>query len=209
MKILNLTYKSKVYTSNVYLITGSHNAIDDVNTLIDVGRDPSIIDKINNASTGVGKKRVEQVVLTHSHYDHASLLPKIREVFKPEVYAFSRFFTGVDHLVKDGDILKIADRMFEIIHIPGHSDDSICLYCEEDQALFAGDAQIIIESAGGTYENGFISAMEKLCRKNVRTIYFGHGDPLSVNCNKRIRASLRRVRESITASPCIDYETCK
>lgn len=209
MKILNLTYKSKVYTSNVYLITGSHNAIDDVNTLIDVGRDPSIIDKINNASTGVGKKRVVQVVLTHNHYDHTSLLPEIREIFKPEVYAFSRFLKGMDHLVKDGDMLRLGDRMFEIIHIPGHSDDSICLYCEEDRVLFVGDTQIIIESAGSTYEKGFIFAMEKLCRKNIKTIYFGHGDPLSRNCNKQIRASLRRVRESITTSPHYHYETCK
>jgi len=197
MKILNLTNGSKVYTSNVYLITGSHNAIDDVNTLIDVGRDPSIIDKINNASTGVGKKRVEQVILTHNHYDHASLLPKIREVFKPEVYAFSRFMKGANHFVKDGDILQLGDRMFEIIYAPGHSDDSICLYCEEDQALFAGDAPIIVESPGGTYGNGFISAMEKLCRRSIKTIYFGHGDSLSWNCNKRIRASMRNVRKSI------------
>ena len=91
MKILNLTTDSKIYTSNVYLITGTWNAIDDVNTLIDVGRDPSVIDKINSASTGVGKRRVEQVVLTHGHYDHASLLPRIREVFNPVVYAFSYF----------------------------------------------------------------------------------------------------------------------
>ncbi|MEA1943993.1 MAG: MBL fold metallo-hydrolase, partial [Euryarchaeota archaeon] len=69
MKVLNLTSDSKMYTSNVYLITGTWNAIDDLNTLVDVGRDPSVIEKINNASTGVGKKRVEQVVLTHSHYD--------------------------------------------------------------------------------------------------------------------------------------------
>jgi len=65
---------------------------------VDVGRDPAVIDKINNASTGVGKKRVGQVILTHSHYDHSSLFPIIKEVFNPVIYAFSPFFEGADHI---------------------------------------------------------------------------------------------------------------
>ena len=55
MKILNLTEKSNVYTSNVYFVLGTWNALPDVNTLVDVGRDPAVIEAIKNASTGVGK----------------------------------------------------------------------------------------------------------------------------------------------------------
>lgn len=194
MKILNLTSDSKTYTSNVYLVTGTWNAIDDVNTLIDVGRDPFVIEKINNASTGVGKHRVERVILTHSHYDHASLLPQIREMFNPVVYAFSPFLDGVDNLLKDGEMVKAGDRMFEIIYTPGHSNDSICIYCEEDHVLFAGDTAVIITSTNGSYDEDFISALERLCRRDIRSIYFGHGKPLFDNCNERIRASLKMVR---------------
>lgn len=197
MKILNLTANSKMYTANAYLVTGTWNAIDDVNTLVDVGRDPSVIEKINNASTGVGKQRVEQVVLTHSHYDHASLLPLVREAFKPVVYAFSASLEGVDHLLKDGIGLKIGDRIFQVIHTPGHSSDSICLYCEEDGVLFAGDTPIIIQSAGGNYEDGFVRALEMLCRRDIRSIYFGHGVPLLDNCNAKIRFSLDNARKSM------------
>jgi len=196
MKILNLTSDSKMYTSNVYLITGTWNAIDDLNTLVDVGRDPSVIEKINNASTGVGKKRVEQVILTHSHYDHASLLPQIIETFKPEVYAYSSSLEGVDHLLKDGDMLKLGDRIFEVIYTPGHSSDSICLYCEEERVLFAGDSAVVIRSAGGTYEDGFVHALEKICRRDIQSIYFGHGGPLVNNCNARLHDSLKIVREA-------------
>ncbi len=196
MKILNLTRESKMYTSNVHLITGTWNAINDLNTLVDVGRDPSVIEKINNASTGVGKHRVEQVVLTHSHYDHASLLPQIKETFNPEVYAYSHSLKGVDHLLKDGDTLKLGDRIFEVIYTPGHSSDSICLYCEEERVLFAGDSAVIIQSAGGTYEKGFVHALEKICRRDVQSIYFGHGDPLLNNCNARVHDSLKIVREA-------------
>ena len=196
MKILNLTSDSKMYTSNVYLITGTWNAIDDLNTLVDVGRDPSVIEKINNASTGVGKKRVEQVILTHSHYDHASLLPQIIETFKPEVYAYSSSLEGVDHLLKDGDMLKLGDRIFEVIYTPGHSSDSICLYCEEERVLFAGDSAVVIRSAGGTYEDGFVHALENICRRDIQSIYFGHGDPFLNNCNARVHDSLKIVREA-------------
>jgi len=197
MKVLNLTSDNKIYTCNVYLVTGTRNTIEDVNTLIDVGRDPAVIERINTASTGVGKHRVEQVILTHSHYDHASLLPQISEMFKPAVYAFSRSLAGVDHFLKDGDILKAGDRIFEVIHTPGHSNDSICLYCEEEGVLFAGDTPVISAPADGSYEQRFLQALEKLCRRDIRSIYFGHGVPLHDDCNKRIRNSLVNVRKSI------------
>ena len=196
MKILNLTGDSSVYTSNVYLVTGTWNAIEDVNTLVDVGRDPSVIRKINNASTGVGKHRAEQVVLTHSHYDHASLLPQIREIFNPVVYAFSQSLKGVDQLLKHGDVLKLGDRMFEVIYMPGHSNDSICLYCKKDGVLFAGDSSVVIRSTDGSYEEGFIRALEMLCRRDIRVIYFGHGSPAFNNCNKTIRSSLENVKKA-------------
>lgn len=195
MKIQNLSSSSKMYTSNVYLISGTLNALSDVNTLIDVGRDLAIIPIINNASTGMGKKRVDQVILTHSHYDHASLLPQIREIFNPKVYAFSPFLRGVDHLLKDGEMLRLGDRMFEIIYSPGHSNDSICLYCEEDKVLFVGDMNIQILSTDGTYEEGFVKALEKISRMDVKRIYFGHGDPIFNKCNEIIHTSLENVRK--------------
>jgi len=198
MKIFNLTKNSNTYTSNVYFVLGNSNAISDVNTLVDVGRDPSVIEKINKASTGVGKQRVEQVVLTHSHYDHASLLPQIRKMYNPKVYAYSTSLEGVDRLLRDGEMLKIGDEAFEVIYTPGHSNDSICLYCQSEGVLFAGDSNIIVQTAGGTYEQGFVDALIRLARKNVKVIYFGHGEPLQNNCNSRIRSSLEMIKKNLS-----------
>jgi len=191
LKIQNLTEFSKIYTSNVHLVLGTWNTIDDVNTLVDVGRDPLLIEKIKEAPTAIGKERVKQVVLTHSHYDHASLLTVIREVFKPVVYAFSPFLEGVDHTLKDGDTLKMGDRMFEVLHTPGHSNDSICLYCEQDGVLFAGDTHVVNLVENGSCENGFVQALYRLSLRDIRAIYFGHGPPLLDRCNDKIRASLK------------------
>ena len=196
MKIINLIERSNVYTSNVFLVLGTWNAIEDVNTLVDVGRDPSIVEKISETPAGIGKRKVEQAVLTHSHYDHASLLPYICEVFNPVVYAFSSSLKGVDHLLRNGEMLKLGDRMFETIYTPGHSNDSICLYCEEDGVLFTGDTPVIINSASGVYEDAFVCALEKLCRRDIRSIYSGHGGPMLNNCNEQLRASLKNIRIS-------------
>ena len=197
MKIFNLKGDDDIYSSHVYFITGTWNALDDINTLIDVGRDPSTIKRIKNVATGVGQPRVAQVALTHCHYDHASLLPIIREAFHPVVYAFSQSLQGVDYNLQDRQTLRFGDRIFEVIHTPGHSSDSVCFYCEEEKILFAGDSPVLITSTNETYEPGFIHAIERICRKDIRTIYFGHGDPLCVNCNERLQNSLKNIHYNL------------
>jgi len=194
MKIINLTIDSNTYTSNVYFLLGDWKGVDDVNALIDVGRDPSIIKKIKELDTGVGKKRVEKVVLTHGHYDHVSLLPTIKDEFDPKVYAFHSF-NGVSHALRNGQTLKLADRWFEVIHTPGHTNDSICLYCAQEAVLFSGDAGLIITTTNGSYHEAFISALERIARRNIKGIYPGHGDPITDNAKRLIYMSLDNVRK--------------
>jgi len=191
MRIVILENSGQVYTSQAYLVLGGASRIEDVNTLVDVGQDPAILASIERAPTGVGKWPVEQVVLTHNHSDHCALLPRIREAFHPKVLAFSRSIDGVDCPLRDGDTIKMGDGYFEIIHTPGHSSDSICLYNQAEGVLFAGDSPVLISSPTETHEAGFLAALEKLCARDVRRIYFGHGAPLTERCNERLRESQR------------------
>ena len=191
MRILRLENSGKVYTSEVYLVLGGASRVNDVNTLVDVGQDPAILASIERAPTGVGKFAVEQVVLTHCHSDHTALLPRVRETFHPKVFAFSPNTDGVDGLLRDGDAIKMGDAYFEVIHTPGHSSDSICFFNRAEGVLFAGDTPLLIASATGTYEADFLAALEKVCARDVRTIYFGHGPPLTECCNERLRESQR------------------
>ncbi len=197
MKISNLRRDNGIYTSNVYLTSGSNNAIEDVNTLVDVGRDSGIISLIDTASTGVGKQRIAQVILTHAHFDHVSLLPQIQQHYTPTTMAFSSFMPNIDQLLKDGDQLRMGDRMFEVIHTPGHSKDSICLYCAEEGVLFAGDTQVINISGQGSFESDYLEALEKIASRSIRIIYPGHGEPLTNQCNRLIRESLLRIKQNI------------
>ena len=76
MKVISLKRHPKAYSCNAYLVLGSWNRLEDMNTLVDVGIDGFVIDEIERISTGCGKKPVEQVVLTHGHFDHAGGLLK-------------------------------------------------------------------------------------------------------------------------------------
>jgi glyoxylase-like metal-dependent hydrolase (beta-lactamase superfamily II) len=198
MRIVTLESSGRMYTSQVYLVLGDASGLEDVNTLVDVGQDPAILASIERAPTGVGKWPVEQVVLTHGHSDHCALLPQVREAFHPKVFAFSPNIEGVGGLLRDGDTIKMGDGDFEVIHTPGHSSDSICLYNEAEGVLFAGDSPLLITSPG-TYEAGFLAALEKLCTRDVRRIYFGHGAPLTERCNQRLRDSLNMATGSAAA----------
>ena len=194
MRVQNLTEGSKIYTSNVYLVTGSWYMLEDANTLIDVGRDPSIVPKIMNANTGVGKHKIDKVVLTHSHFDHAEMTDEIKSTFKAEIMAFSPSFHKADKVLKDGEIIKIGDGSFEVIHTPGHSNDSICLYNKREKLLFAGDSPLIIKSKDYSFDQSFISVLEKLVELDIETIYFGHGNPLIVGCKEVLKHSISCIK---------------
>jgi len=191
MRILTLANSGNVYTCNVYLVLGSLSQLQDVNTLVDVGQDPAILASIERAPTGIGKWAVEQVVLTHDHSDHSALLPRVCEAFRPKVFAFSPSVYGVNCVLRDGDAVRMGDQDFEVIHMPGHSSDSICLYNQAEGVLFVGDSPVLSASATGTYEPDFLAALEKLCALDVRQIYFGHGAPTTERCNERLRESRR------------------
>lgn len=195
MKIIPVKGHRNVYTSNVYLITGDWKRIADVNTLIDVGNDSSIIDVIGGIDCGIGKKKVEQVILTHDHSDHTGILNSIIKEYDPVVYAFSPFQEGVTRVLNNGEIIRIGDKNFEIIHTPGHSSDSVCIYNEDHKVLFVGDTPVVVHGLSGSFEEDFVNALNKLCQKQIESIYFGHGDPVLKGGHSLLVDSLNNVRK--------------
>ncbi len=199
VRVTNLSTGSSMYTSNAYLVRGNWNALEDLNTLVDVGRDPGIVEAIRSAGTGVGKRPVEQVVLTHGHFDHVSALPLIREAFEPIVYAFTPL-EGVDRPLVDGQELRFGDREFEVIHTPGHSPDSVCFYCGQDATIFVGDAPLLVTMGCETYGEAFLQALERIGRRRVEVVYPGHGRPQTGDVGARLRVWLERLQRDLEAA---------
>ncbi len=163
--------------------------------MIDVGRDPGIINFINNLSTGLGKKKLETIVLTHEHFDHSGMVTKLKELYNAKVYAYAKN-SYVDELVYDGMKLKMGDEIAEILHTPGHSHDSICIYFPESKVLFSGDTILNIKSAGGSYTKEFLDVLKRINKLKISVIYSGHDEPLTENIGKIIEKSIENVLNS-------------
>jgi glyoxylase-like metal-dependent hydrolase (beta-lactamase superfamily II) len=46
----------------------------------------------------------------------------------------------ITHKIKDGDVLDLGGRKLEVLHIPGHTDDSIALLERDSGYLWSGDS---------------------------------------------------------------------
>ena len=132
---------------------------------------------------------------------HLSILAEFKDFqgiidnFHPKVFAF-RLEDGVDQSIADGTWLRLGDKDFRVLHTPGHSEDSICLFCPETGALFSGDTLYRISDAEGSYPGCYVRSLERLRDLNAKVIYPGHGEPILDG----IRAFIDETIENVSAS---------
>lgn len=195
MKVIRLSKNPRIYTCNAYLVLGSWNRLEDVNTLVDVGSDGSIIPEIESLGTGVGKRRVERIILTHGHFDHSGGADEVRKRFGARVLAYTTN-RGADEALSDNQRLVLGDRIFRVIHTPGHSHDSICLYCSEEKVLFSGDTVLRVLNSHETHTREYLNTIETIAALDIDTIYSGHDDPITDHIPHILRTSLENLRNS-------------
>jgi hydroxyacylglutathione hydrolase len=87
------------------------------------------------------KSSVRFVVSTHSHFDHSSTLGELAQALGAQVVAHGNSPVERDVTVNDKEELRLGKRRVRIIHTPGHTEDSICLY--DDENLFTGDTLFV------------------------------------------------------------------
>jgi glyoxylase-like metal-dependent hydrolase (beta-lactamase superfamily II) len=102
--------------------------------------------------------RVRFLVITHAHWDHfadadalraavgASIVTHHMEASRLEAPAETLYQVPFeipsvhpDALLEEGDLLEIGGFHFHVMHTPGHSPGSICLYEPDRKLLFSGD----------------------------------------------------------------------
>lgn len=198
MKIIPLKKNSTIHSCNSYLILGDWNRSDDVNTIIDPGIDDYVIREIENLSAGFGKMPVAQVILTHNHSDHSKSVKAVKERFNARVLAFSDG-PGVDELIRDGQLVKAGDQVLEVLHTPGHSPDSICLYAPAEKALFSGDTRLRVVTPGEVHPQEYIDGLMKIACRDTQRIFPGHESPIINGCQEMILQTVRNLH--IRSSP--------
>jgi len=101
--------------------------------------------------------------------------------------------------LNEGDQLRIGDLVFDILHLPGHSEGSVCLYEERHGLLLSGDVLFAgtygrTDLPGGNDEQ-MIASLARLAREvppPVRVLP-GHGPETTVG---RELSWLRRIAAS-------------
>lgn len=177
-----------VYTSN------SKDAI-----IIDPGADPlQILDFINRKELNV-----KYIINTHGHYDHIGANNEIKSVLNSTIYIhkldekmlssptknLSLFLgklykTKADGFFEEGDEFKIDNKVFKILHTPGHTPGSMSIMV--DDSLFCGD--LVFKDGigrtdlfGGSSRDLALSIKNKILILNDDSkLYPGHGPETTV-----------------------------
>jgi glyoxylase-like metal-dependent hydrolase (beta-lactamase superfamily II) len=95
---------------------------------------------IVKAAQDLGAK-VRFAVATHEHFDHVSTLRELGEKLGAKVVAHGQSPIECDLKVGDGHELKLGGRGVRVLHTPGHTEDSICLY--DGAEVFTGDTLFV------------------------------------------------------------------
>ncbi|MDV3293093.1 MAG: MBL fold metallo-hydrolase [Nitrososphaerales archaeon] len=85
--------------------------------------------------------RVRLVVASHEHFDHTSTLRKLAEETGAKVAAHASSPIDHDISLRDGGKLEVGRNSLRVMHTPGHTEDSICLY--DGREVFTGDTLFV------------------------------------------------------------------
>lgn len=131
--------------------------------------------------------KVNYVFLTHAHYDHIKSLEEIVSNLEVEVVLHQdeysilidnhlnlsiflgkegiRNYNSIKFLkVKDLDVLYCGNQKIFVLHTPGHTQGSICLYIK-DKYIFTGDT-LFCGSVGRTdFPTGSIDDLENSLKR--------------------------------------------
>jgi glyoxylase-like metal-dependent hydrolase (beta-lactamase superfamily II) len=80
-------------------------------------------------------------------------------------------------VLADGDVVDLGDRAFEVMHLPGHSPDSIGLYDHTSGTLFSGDAVYdgpLLDGDSDSDVTAYVKTMERLRQLPVEIVHGGH-----------------------------------
>ena len=84
-------------------------------------------------------------------------------------------------LLTEGDELDLADRAFEVLHLPVHSPGSIGLWDAANGVLFSGDAVYdgpLLDEIEGADITVYVATMHRLRALPVTTVHGGHDDSM-------------------------------
>jgi hydroxyacylglutathione hydrolase len=145
--------------------------------LVDAPAEPRvIIDKLGSAA-------LKYILLTHNHIDHIGALAELRAELEVPLAAHPADTSNItpppEILLNDGDVIRLGELEFTVLHTPGHTPGSLCF--KVGPCLISGDTIF----PGGPGKTGspddFRQIIKSITEKifmlpDDTQIYPGHGD---------------------------------
>lgn len=177
-------------------------------------------DFAQRVSVAIGDARVAAFHLSHIHVDHVGGAARMADLtgLTPTMHADESdpveqgdarwtggALFGVEQQpcavrrVKEGDIIELGRRRFEVLLVPGHSPAHTALWDPESRSVFCGDVAFAGGSFGrvdlpGADPDELIRSLEKLVGLDALNMYPGHMEPVEGNARAAIEESLDNAR---------------
>ncbi len=201
--------------SNMYLI------VDKVVTLVDAGTGRNFDQaKANLSKLGLKPSDVKLLINTHCHFDHtggdmdfvkAGSEVAIHEYEAELLREGDQFITMAHYFgqepepikavreLRSGERIELGEAVLEVIHTPGHTHGSICLYEPGSGSLFSGDT-VFQGDVGRTdlptsSSDDLVSSLQKLSKLKLTNLYPGHGPSVVGKGAQQIALALELLRE--------------
>ncbi|ONM50709.1 MBL fold metallo-hydrolase [Nocardia donostiensis] len=182
----------RVVTEGQFCLDGGCWDVENNIWLVGDDSDVLIIDAAHDAQPvldAVAGRRVAAIVCTHAHNDHVTAAPGLSAATGAPIYLhpdddvlWQQTHPGAEYRpLSDGQVFTIGAARLQVLHTPGHSPGSCCLYLPDQHELFSGDT--LFEGGPGATGRSYSDYPTILASINERlfplpgetVVHTGHG----------------------------------